>query len=45
MVVVIYGVWEILKILRLHGTSTAHPKGGCWAAGPTPPPTLGNQNK
>jgi hypothetical protein len=40
MIVVTYGVWKIMKILRLHGTSGGHPKGGCWAAGPYPPPQL-----
>jgi len=40
MIVVTYGVWEIMKILRFHGTSGVHPKGGCWAAGPYPPPQL-----
>jgi hypothetical protein len=38
MTLVTYGVWEIMKILSLNGTSGAHPQGGCWAA--APPPTL-----
>jgi len=44
MIVVTYGVWEITKMVRLHGISGTHPKGGCWAAGP-PTTTPGNQNK
>jgi hypothetical protein len=46
MIVVTYGVWEIMKILRLHETSGTHPKGGCWAAAPAPPtPTPANRKK
>lgn len=29
MIMATYEVWEIMKILRLHGTPGTHPKGDC----------------